>query len=31
VTLNLEKTIIGYLEGKTIRHIVLKDAIATNP
>jgi len=30
VTLNLEKTIIGFLQGKVVGHIVLKNGVATN-
>jgi hypothetical protein len=31
VTLNLEKTIIGFLEGKMVGDIVSKDGVATDP
>jgi hypothetical protein len=31
VTLNLERTTIGFSEGKMVGHIVSKDGVATNP
>jgi hypothetical protein len=31
MTLNLEKTTIGFSQGKMVKHIMLKDGVAKGP